>query len=215
MTLNDVMVKLRPRYDAFSIFQDGLDFQIFVNFNNRNAQEGVTVPNFVEIGYMYKQSKLHWICHSNVILQHHNENSAKNRLNLLHIIILATSVGQTSCTISHWLKLFNRPAPPAIIIIIIIITRLMTHVKVIHRVKNRKCGKNRNIPIFSYTQRIRYVALRTANDPETLCTLTDRRRASNFQDFFCNVVSTPTKRWLATALTNIPIFSHTQRIRLH
>ena len=36
-----------------------------------------------------------------VILQYHNENSAKNRLNLLHIIIFATSVGQTSCTISH------------------------------------------------------------------------------------------------------------------
>ena len=30
-----------------------------------------------------------------------------------------------------------------IIIIIIIITRLMTHVKVIHRVKNRKCGRPR------------------------------------------------------------------------
>jgi len=29
-----------------------------------------------------------------------------------------------------------------IIIIIIIITRLMTHVKVIHRVKNRKCGRS-------------------------------------------------------------------------
>jgi len=28
-------------------------------------------------------------------------------------------------------------------IIIIIITRLTTHVKVIHRVKNRKCGKSR------------------------------------------------------------------------
>ena len=30
-----------------------------------------------------------------------------------------------------------------LIIIIIIITRLMTHVKVIHRVKNRKCGWSR------------------------------------------------------------------------
>ena len=30
-----------------------------------------------------------------------------------------------------------------IIIIIIVITRLMTHVKVIHTVKNRKCGRSR------------------------------------------------------------------------
>jgi len=38
----------------------------------------------------------------------------------------------------------NIPASGAlIIIIIIIITRLMTHVEVIHRVKNRKCGWSR------------------------------------------------------------------------
>jgi len=35
-------------------------------------------------------------------LQYHNENSAKNRLNLLHIIILATSVGQTSRSHIDW-----------------------------------------------------------------------------------------------------------------
>ena len=37
----------------------------------------------------------------------------------------------------------NQVRPSSIIIIIIIITRLMTHVKVIHRVKNRWCGWSR------------------------------------------------------------------------
>jgi len=38
---------------------------------------------------------------------------------------------------------FYAVRPEATRIIIIIITRLMTHVKVIHRVKNRKCGLSR------------------------------------------------------------------------
>jgi len=46
MILNGIMVKLRSKYGDFSIFQDGgrrhLGFSNFVNFNNRNAQEGQT-----------------------------------------------------------------------------------------------------------------------------------------------------------------------------
>ena len=86
-----------------------LDLQIFVNFNNRvehsRGPNCFTVPNFVEI-VTCKNSQN---CIESVIAMatqcsltiHHNEYSAKNRPNLLHIIILATSVGQTSCTISH------------------------------------------------------------------------------------------------------------------
>ena len=96
-----------------------LDFQIFVNFNNRNAQEGQTASPS-QISWKSVTCKNSQNCIECVIAMTTQSNltipdrkQRQNRLNLskLHIIILATSVGQTSCTISHWLKLFNFQHP--------------------------------------------------------------------------------------------------------
>jgi len=67
-----------------------------------------------------------------------------------HMICLDTYIA-VDFDLLRLYHLFSRMSVPLfrtrqaiiIIIIIIIITRLMTHVKVIHRVKNRKCGRSR------------------------------------------------------------------------
>ena len=96
-----------------------LDFQIFASFNNRNSQGQTASPcqissksvtcKTVKIALNLSQQSLR-----KVVLQYHNENSAKNRPNLVHIIILATSVGQQGFVYTPqggYCLLYTSPSP--------------------------------------------------------------------------------------------------------